>query len=302
MILAGGEGTRLRPLTEMIVADGRPKQFCALLGDETLLEQTWRRAESVIEPGRTVTVLTQPHARFFAPLVARTPGRCLVIQPENRGTAPAILYGLSRIAARAPMGPVAILPSDHYVSDDAVFMSHVEAAFDAVDVRPDLVVLLGIAPEGPETDYGWIEPGDAIPGGRLRRVRRFWEKPASGTARLLLDRGCLWNSFVVVARIPAIWSLIRAAAPELDTAFVSVRATFGTAAEGRAVARLYAGLPAINFSDRVLATHPANLAVLPVTGVTWSDWGQPRRVLATLARLGVEPEWAKRTARMVASA
>lgn len=301
MILAGGEGTRLRPLTEMIAADGRPKQFCTLLGHETLLEQTWRRAESLIERGRTVTVLTEPHARFFAPLVARIPGRCLVIQPESRDTASAILYGLSRIAERAPMAAVAILPSDHYVSDDAVFMSHVGAAFDAVDVRPDLVVLLGIAPEGPETDYGWIEPGEAIPGGELWRVRCFWEKPASGMARALLDRGCLWNSFVVVARIPAIWSLIRAAAPELDTAFAAVRATFGTAAERGAVARLYAGLPAINFSEQVLATHPANLAVLPVTGVAWSDWGQPRRVLATLARLGLEPEWARRAAPMVAS-
>ena len=301
MVLAGGEGTRLRPLTEMITGDGRPKQFCALLGEETLLERTWRRTELVIDPRRTVTVLTRAHERFFAPLVAGTPTRCLVVQPENRGTAPAILYGLSRIAARAPMGMVAIVPSDHYVSDDAIFMGHVEAALDAVDRRPDLVILLGIAPDAPETDYGWIEPGAAIPGGGLRRVRRFWEKPGSTTARALLERGCLWNSLVVVARVPALLGLIRTAMPALDAAF-AVRATVDGEAETSAMAELYSGLIPSSFSDRVLGTHPANLAVLLVRGVVWSDWGQPRRVLATLARLGIEPGWARRAAPMAASA
>jgi mannose-1-phosphate guanylyltransferase len=199
------------------------------------------------------------------------------------------------------MGAVAILPSDHSVSDDAAFMDHVEAAFDALAERRDLVVLLGIAPESPETEYGWIEAGAAISCGELRRVRRFWEKPSPTTARALLERGCLWNSFVVVARIPAFLRLIRAAVPELDEAFAAVRTTLGTPEESRAVAELYAGLASIDFSHRVLATHPANLAVLLVTGVVWSDWGQPRRVLATLARLGLEPEWARRAAPMVAS-
>jgi hypothetical protein len=64
------------------------------------------------------------------------------------------------------------------------------------------------------------------------------------------------------------------------------------------VRRLYARLTSTSFSDRVLARPAANLAVLPVTGVSWSDWGQPRRVLATLARLGIEPGWAGRAARL----
>jgi mannose-1-phosphate guanylyltransferase len=290
-ILAGGEGTRLRPLTEVIAGDSRPKQFCALLGHETLLEWTWRRAAAVIDPARIVTVLTRAHRRFFLPLVAGLPARCLVVQPQARGTAAAILYALARIAAREPTGAVAILPSDHWVSNDVLFMDHVEAAFDAVERRPDLVVLLGIAPEAPETDYGWIEPGEAIPPTGLRRVRRFWEKPGASLARALLERGGLWNSFVVVAGIPALRSLVRAAVPEMDAAFAALRGAFDTDAEEGVVARLYAALPSINFSDRVLAARPANLAVLPVRGVAWSDWGKPERVLATLAGLGVEPRW-----------
>ena len=148
LILAGGEGLRLRSLTRVIAGDGRPKQFCSVLGPESLLEQTWRRAALEIPPARTAVVVTEAHERYYAPLVAGRPRHCVVVQPENRGTAAAILYGALRIAAMAPLGAVAVLPSDHYVSDDSVFMDHVAAAFAAVEARPDLMVLLGITPEG----------------------------------------------------------------------------------------------------------------------------------------------------------
>src|SRR5262249_4826074 len=114
LILAGGDGTRLRPLTRQLVGDDRPKQFCRLLGSETLLEQTQRRAARLISPARTVAVVVQYHERFYAPLLAAMPSHRLVIQPENRGTAPAILYGLLRLRAIGAAGSVAMLPSDHY--------------------------------------------------------------------------------------------------------------------------------------------------------------------------------------------
>ena len=295
LILAGGDGTRLRPLTRRITGDERPKQFCPILGRETLLDQTRRRTALLLTPERTSIMVTRAHERFYSPLLADLPACCVAVQPDNRGTAPAILYGLLRLTATAPTDPVAVFPSDHYVSDDAAFMAHVSAAFDAVCARPDLVTLLGISPETPEVEYGWVEPGDGVPGeptGRLRRVRCFWEKPSLPTARTLLARGCLWNSFVMVGGVSAFLALIKVALPGLYAAFAAVRPRLGTPLEEEAVRRLYAGLPAANFSREVLATRPANLAVLPVRGVAWSDWGVPGRVLATLGRLGVHPEWA----------
>jgi mannose-1-phosphate guanylyltransferase len=94
---------------------------------------------------------------------------------------------------------VVLFPSDHYVSDDTTFVSYVESAFESVRLRDDLVILLGIKPEGPETEYGWIEP--VSPGlvgnpDTLSWVRRFWEKPSPEIARALMNRGSLWNSFV----------------------------------------------------------------------------------------------------------
>ena len=272
LILAGGEGLRL--------------------GRQSLLEQTRRRAALAIPPAQTLLVLTRSHERYYAPLVAGMPPRCAIVQPEGRGTAAAILYGVLRIAASAPLGAVAVLPSDHYVSDDPVFMRHVAAAFSAVRARPELVVLLGITPESAETEYGWIEPAEPIPGSPLLRVARFWEKPAPVLAQVLADRGCLWNSFVMIARVPALLAMTRSAAPDLARRFAAVAPALGTAAEAGAVRALYRRLVPQSFADVVLASRPANLAVLPVEGVRWSDWGQPRRVIDTLDRLGIEPAWA----------
>jgi mannose-1-phosphate guanylyltransferase len=280
----------------MITGRDTPKQFCALLGDETLLEQTQRRAGLAIPPARTLVVLMRRHAPFYRALVADLPRRCAVVQPADRGTAAAILYGLRRIAAVAPVGSVAIFPADHYVSDDARFMRHVDAAFAALRIRPDLVVLLGIEPESAEPEYGWIEGAGSIAGTPLRRVRRFVEKPPLALARALYARGWLWNSFVVVGRVAAVLALIRRTAPALDAAFAAVGTALGTPAEAAAVEGLYGRLPRTSFSTGMLAARPASLAVLPVRGVQWSDWGAPARVMSTLAGLGVTPPWAGRVA------
>ena len=295
IILAGGEGVRLRPLTRRIAGDERPKQFCPLLGGETLLDLTRARVARSVRPDRTCLVLTRPHERFYAPLLAKEPPGPLVVQPCARGTAPAILYGLLRVAERGSSDAVALFPSDHYVSDDARFMAHVDAAFAAAETHPDLVVLLGIEADGPEVQYGWIETGDPLTGGSghaVYRVRRFWEKPVAAIAETLFERGCLWNSFVLVARVPALLALMRGATPDLYAAFTSAWLQRSTLGEPEAMRSLYARLPATNFSDDVLGTRPANLAVMPVRGVTWSDWGDPARVLRTLGRLGAHPEWA----------
>ncbi len=296
VILAGGDGVRLRPLTRRIAGDDRPKQFCPILGRETLLDQTRRRAALLIPSAQTLVVVTRPHERFFAPLRAEMGSPSLVVQPENRGTAPAILYALLRIAAAAPGGSVALLPSDHYVSNNQAFMAHVEAAFEAVGPRTDLVALLGITPDAPQVEYGWIEPADPIRGrgqAPIYRVRRFWEKPSAPTAERLLEEGCLWNSFVMVAQVSTLLSLIARTLPSLVAAFADLRPALGTSEEEAMALATYARLPETNFSRQVLEKSPESLAVLPVRGVRWSDWGEPGRVLTTLADAGIRPAWAE---------
>ena len=285
---------RLRPLTRRIAGDERPKQFCLLVNGVTMLDSTRARVARLVRPDRTCLVLTRSHERFYAPLLAADPPGPLVIQPGSRGTAPAILYGLLRVAEEGPWDAVALFPSDHYVSDDARFMAHVEAAFDAVEACPDLIILLGIAADRPEGEYGWIEAGapifDRPP---VHRVRRFWEKPAPSLAQELLERGCLWNTFVLVARVPVLLALLRDSVPGLYAAFMAAWLRRTSLGESEVMESLYASLPSTNFSQDVLGTRPTNLAVLPVRGITWSDWGNPARVLATLGRVGIHPDWSE---------
>ena len=304
LVLAGGEGLRLRPLTRRIAGDERPKQFCRVLSRETLLEQTLDRAALLVAPDHILASVVRAHERFYAPLLTTVSSRCLVIQPENRGSAPAILYGMLRLLTLAPAGPVAILPSDHYVSDNEAFMTHVQGAFDVVLAQPDLVVLLGITPDTDEVEYGWIELAEAIRGPwtwPLFRVRNFWEKPSRAIAANLRARGCLWNSFVIVAYPSALLSLIRDALPTLVDAFADVESRLSAPWEDESLRTLYARLPSTDFSRHVLARRSANLAVLPLNGVGWNDLGEPRRVLATLAHRGLLPEWAERGMRPGAS-
>src|SRR5437899_2698443 len=135
IILGGGDGKRLRTLTRALTGDDRPKQFCAVVGRETLLEQTRRRARLLIPHERLLTVVTRKHERYFRPaLVDAAPGT-VVVQPEARGTAIAVLYALLRLEALGSTSAVAVLPSDHYVSDDGVFMTHVLSAFKIVQSR-----------------------------------------------------------------------------------------------------------------------------------------------------------------------
>jgi mannose-1-phosphate guanylyltransferase len=289
IILAGGDGTRLRELTRRIVGYDVPKQFCPLFGDASMLERTRSRVALAIPPKQTLIVVTKTHQSFYASLLAEVPSCRIVVQPRNRGTAAAILYALFRSLIAAPTASVAIFPSDHYVADDAAFMRQVDLAFDGVRARPDLLVLLGITPHGPETGHSWIEMDERIVQYfQLFRVKRFWQESSPEVAERLWRSGCLWNSFVMVGRISAALDLFMRALPELYASFVSIKSEIGATSEAQALERAYADIPSVNLSEEVLAHSPEQLTVLPVTGVRWSNLGEPERLIAVLRGTGLQ--------------
>jgi mannose-1-phosphate guanylyltransferase len=296
VILAGGDGERLRPLTRLIAGDERPKQFCSFFNGETLLEQTRRRVAFAVPPSQTLITVTAVHKPFYTSLLSDMPPNRVIEQPMNKGTAPAILYSLIHLAAAAPTAAVAFFPSDHYFSDEERFMAHVASAFEAADLNPQLITLLGIAPENAEVEYGWIEPGSPISGKgafSFCRVRRFWEKPSSGLALKLMAEGCLWNSFVMVGRAQALLRLIQRALPAIYNQFADVRSALNTSREESSIRTAYSEVTSTNFSRDVLTKCHEDLAVLAVSEVGWSDWGAPQRVHSTLARMGIRAVWSE---------
>lgn len=285
VILAGGDGTRLRLLTRAISGDERPKQFCTVLGKETLLQQTARRIRQVVRPTRTKVVLTRSHEQYFDPGTVSA-GTQVIAQPSNCGTAPAVLYSLLSIANEDPDGQAAFFPADHYWCDDVTIARYVDLAFQAVARRPELVILLGVVPSGPEVDYGWIQPGEPVDGvlrGSLLRVRRFWEKPGPELANHLLQLGCLWNSFILIGSVGHLLRLVQSTVPGLFSLFESIQPMIGTDGEAPAMNDVYKHLAPVDFSGEVLSASPKALTVLPVQDGSWADMGTVNRVLGVVA-------------------
>ncbi|MBV8135766.1 MAG: NTP transferase domain-containing protein [Deltaproteobacteria bacterium] len=290
IILAGGEGKRLAELTRRSDGVHVPKQFCSLVGEKSLLEETRRRVSRSVTPDLTSIVLNKSHECFYAPLLAEVAPQNLVVQPENRGTAPAILYALFRLAESAPGTAVLLVPSDQHVEDEAALMNDVDLAFAAVEEHSQLTVLLGIKPDAPETGYGWIEPAPTGGAGRWKTlpVRRFWEKPSRQDADGLMAKGSLWNSFIIVSQLPTLLGLFVLAMPKLYDSFEKIRPTLGTRFEEETVSRFYQDLRPSDFSRQVLELVAGCLSVLPVSEVGWSDLGEPHRVAKVLANPGAQ--------------
>jgi mannose-1-phosphate guanylyltransferase len=215
-----------------------------------------------------------------------------LVQPDNRGTAPAILFALLRIAKRDPYAVVSVFPSDHYVDIEELFMCHVDLAMRTANSRRRQLVLLGIKPDRAESGYGWMEPaGSLCEGSTLLRVTRFWEKPPEPVVRRLWQRGCLWNSFVMAGTARAFITMIYRALLELKATVARMWPAMETPDEDQAMKVAYADLPCRDFAGDVLAHNTSDLAIVPVEGLYWNDLGDSRRVYETLARMQIRPGW-----------
>lgn len=289
VILAGGDGKRLLPLTKRLSGDERPKQYCSVVGEESLLDQTRDRVARVVNPDRTILAVTKAHEHYYSKY--RTGRRAgLLIQPCNRGTCPAVLYSLLRLREEDPSAVVGFFPSNHHFTDDEAFASCLNQAFEATELHSDSVILLGCHPDRPETEFGWIEPGERLRGGApdpLCRVRHFWEKPSKALAVELMDRGCFWNSFIMVGRIRAFLNLIGRGAPFLFQSIQAIAPSLFTTREEAAMRDLYLGITSRSFCADVLSSCPGNLAVQCNRSLDWSDVGEVDRALAVMDQKGV---------------
>lgn len=285
VVLAGGDGNRLRTLTRLLSGDDRPKQFCAISGQRTLLADTALRVGRVVDPDRIVYVVTRKHRFYYARDLWGVRRTRLIEQPENRGTTAAIAAAVRRVSVLASDGLVACFPADHHYANEDALQRAVEEAFAAAASHPRRLVLIGAAATSAETAFGWIEPGASLGAPTRRRspaapclVRSFVEKPSADAAAELYGRGCLWNTFITVGRVEAFLSLFRAFAPET----LDVMQTFRW--DDPEAFPLYSALPASDFSRDVLSRCPERLAVVTLHNSGWADLGQPARALDVMAQ------------------
>jgi mannose-1-phosphate guanylyltransferase len=291
VLLAGGDGVRLRDLTVRIVGDDRPKQFCPIVGAESLLRQTRARLDPLFSSDRQVFVVSSAHERYYSEELADAKDSIVIAQPTNRGTAVGIIAALVQILRADPDAIVAFFPCDHYYSNDESFRSIVRSATSTAEQFRGSLVIVGAEAEYAETEYGWIEPGRAVLETQARplcRVNRFWEKPALPQARALLQSGCLWNTFVTIGSAATFLELV---CSEFSDVVLSVT----RALADNDLAPTYARLPSVDFSRDILAHQAKRLLVLRDSGSGWADLGSPNRVLGLLARNVNQPAWLRQT-------
>jgi mannose-1-phosphate guanylyltransferase len=290
VLLAGGDGVRLRDLTRRIAGDSRPKQFCRIIGEQSLFRETRTRLDPIFIRDRQVFVFSRAHERFYGDDLTDAGDSCVLEQPLNRGTGIAIILALLLILQRDHDATVAFFPCDHFYADHDSFRLTIGSAVKCAEYNPESVILVGADAEYAETDYGWIEPGAVVSNATswpLSRVSRFWEKPSSRQARALLRRGCLWNTFVTVGRAATFFEMLFSQVPEVVLAI-------SRAVADNTLNVAYASLDTVDFSRDVLANLPHRLLVLRDRTSGWADLGSPARVLDTLSRNGIQPEWAER--------
>ena len=187
VLLSGGSGTRLWPLSR----EAYPKQFLPLVGEATMVQETWRRVAPLAD--RSPIVVANEEHRFLVAEQLRqigAPVPDIILEPVGRNTAPAIAAAALQATAGGADPLLLVLPSDHVVRDAEAFRTAVREACEAA--AAGALVTFGIRPDAPETGFGYIQSAQ---GAGLQKVLRFVEKPDAATAQSYLDAGgYYWNS------------------------------------------------------------------------------------------------------------
>ena len=272
IVLAGGQGRRLRRLVRRIHGAERPKQFAMITSERSLFRETLDRAALLTPRDRTAIIIRTDHARY---LLEESAGRRMPHVLEQRaddGTSAAALLPARWVCARDPEAIVVIFPSDHLVVEGGRFMAHVAEVAEAVRANPDWVVLLGAQADRAEAGYQWIEPGRAVgrtSAGPISAVTHSWDRPKPAEAEACLAEGCLRNTFVLVAKAARVVELGNGRAPEPSARLAPL--------------------------DLLLGPEPSalghELMVSQMPSITWSDLDTPRRVFQLVRELDLRPPW-----------
>jgi mannose-1-phosphate guanylyltransferase len=285
VILAGGSGTRLWPLSRSRL----PKQLIPMVHGRSLLEEAWHRLEGVVPEDRRFVCAAE---RYRAAVTSQVPAlrpRCYIGEPESRNTLAAIALSCSLVVHREPEAIVAILSADHVTEPADGLRAALKRASSLVESDPGLLVTFGIPPTRADTGYGYLELGEDLAGGAARRVVRFREKPARADAQRFFSAGperFLWNSGMFLWRASRFLELVGRYEPALAAAVAEASAAAGSEEALRArLAAVYPGVKAASVDYGVMepASRDPDVTIATIgIDVDWADvgsWTAYRRLL-----------------------
>lgn len=222
VILAGGSGVRFWPVSQR----NHPKQFLALAGEQTLLQQTMGRLAGLVPPERVLISTREAFQPLVLSQLPELSSGQLLLEPAPRDTAPCLAVAAALIAQRDPEATLVILPSDHMIEDVPAFQQALQLASHTVHEHPDCMVLIGAVPASPATGYGYVEMGphlnseaadDSTASPSVHQVRSFREKPDLATAKEYLSTGSfLWSCGIFVWKAKTFLDVLSKSAPDLS--------------------------------------------------------------------------------------
>ncbi|MBL8908188.1 MAG: mannose-1-phosphate guanylyltransferase [Rhizobiales bacterium] len=269
VVLCGGSGTRLWPLSR----PDFPKQFLALKGNASLLEQTLLRAAAAGGGEPPILIAAAQHRELVVDSLDRAGAdAALILEPSGRNTAPAVAAAALVAAGRHPDDVLVVMPSDHVVDGIEGFVASVEAASRLA--RAGWITVLGVVPNEASSAFGYIVPGESL-GEDGSRVARFVEKPPREAAEELRRAGAFWNAGMVVAKASVLIEALREHEPAVLAGVEDTLRLGALEPECRLDAEAFARVPKMSFDHAVLERH-ARVAVTPLLA-SWRDvgtWGE----------------------------
>ena len=270
VIMAGGGGTRLWPLSRQV----RPKQMLSLFDERTLFQTSVHRLVGVFSPERIFVVTVAEQADELRAQVPELPLENFILEPTPRGTAPVIGLAAEVLNKKDPEAVMAVLTADHFIGKESYFRELLKTAY--LVAKDNFLVTLGIDPTFPATGFGYIQQGEIIGtyGGQpVYRVKTFKEKPTEQYARELIDEGGYsWNSGMFVWRVERILNEFERQMPILAASLAEIGISYGTPTGQTTLERVW---PAVQMEtiDYGIMETAVGVAVIPAIGLEWNDVG-----------------------------
>ena len=214
VILVGGKGKRLRPLS----TDIKPKAFLSITRDgKTMFGRTVDRISRMIPESNIVVVANESHVSLVKKYFKAILKDNLLLEPVSRNTGPAVAYASSVLNARDDDAILVVLPADHYVTRINDYLKVLKCGIDFAKEN-ETVVVIGIDPEFPSTEYGYVRIHCKTKREKVCKVEKFTEKPDFKTARGYINSGhYLWNSGVFIFRASVMLKLVKLYAPKINS-------------------------------------------------------------------------------------